>query len=425
MKNITKIITAIVLLIMLFIVDIVKAQNGNWVFTSKANLSSVSDFTSADSMNSMIAITDLSGNGAIMKSEDGCRSWKRVYLDSSKGKFLSVKSISYPSKNFAIAQFDSLYIVKSTNGGLTWDKYKFTNINPPYSLTGWNGIISMKDDKIGYLSTSNTAPDKLFKTIDGGTNWIEVNNKFLNGWDGCLIENLICLDKDKIICILDSWALNSYGIATSLNGGKNWVIITNDLFENKCHFTKFSFLDGVNGFLMGYYLDTLTKIEIPMLFKTNNGGLKWEEIKMNNKSILKKGGPSSIYFTDSLNGVMGAREEIISTIDGGSTWESEYYDRIKAANQGFKVTKVKGSHGLAITNLGNSFYYQPRTTKVKAEKNKGELILYPNPTSTTVKVRLQPGEEELTIRDVLGKEIKSYKGIGTITGTEEYEIDVT
>ena len=132
---------------MLFIVDIVKAQNGNWVFTSKANLSRGSDAASPAPLSSARCSLAHGGNGAIMKSEDGCRSWKRVYLDSSKGKFLSVKSISYPSKNFAIAQFDSLYIVKSTNGGLTWDKYKFTNINPPYSLTGWNGIISMKDDK--------------------------------------------------------------------------------------------------------------------------------------------------------------------------------------------------------------------------------------------------------------------------------------
>ena len=414
----------ILILITIFLGKLI-AQSGEWVIGKSLTNIRLSDISSSDSLNKMIvAYGKDNGYVSIFKSEDGGHFWKVVYTDSSTGRHLYSKSISYPKKNFSIAQYDSGYVVRTIDGGKTWAKYKFAKLNSGFSQAGWQGKISMIDEKYGYLCTSNTGPDRIFKTSDGGLKWIEINNRFLGGWNDCLISELICLSKNRLICTLVSWTLNKEGIATSIDGGENWNIITNPLIDVKTTLCNFSFSDSLNGFLSGFNSDSITNLQIPILFKTKDGGLNWEIVNREIRSILKRGGYPFISFKDSLNGLMGGLSEILKTTDGGKIWVSDYYNK-NFANESFIVSCFIGELGFAITSSGTPFFYQPRITEVKAEKKKGELILYPNPTSTTVKVKLQPGEEELTIRDVLGKEIKSYKGIGTITRTEEYEIDVT
>ncbi|MBL0332176.1 MAG: hypothetical protein IPP65_04940 [Chlorobi bacterium] len=411
--------------LLLIIANNLFAQKGDWVHSNSFKYLYFTSLSVADSLNAM-ATADGDG-GTIIKTEDGGKSWKIVFkgtVQISNGFSNRVRSISYPTKNFAIAQFDNFNLAKTTDGGNSWSVNKFTNMTAPSSIFGWQGLISMVDEKYGYLSTAYTGPDRIFKTENGGNSWKDLICNFPTDWVNCSIENMICLSKNKIVCIATSNKLIKYGVVSSIDGGLNWTLNSDSLFDSTITLQEFSFIDEQNGFLVGYKSDSIKKTKFPLLYKTKDGGINWEEVKRDKRLLLLRGGISRISFKDTLNGIISGTGEILNTTDGGHTWNSEY-STLNDGGDSYFVSRIKGNLGIAIATDVTTLYYQPRITEVKAEKKKEELILYPNPTSTSVKVRLQPGEEELTIRDVLGKEIKSYKGIGTITGTEEYEIDVT
>lgn len=108
-------------------------------------------------------------------------------------------------------------------------------------------------------------------------------------------------------------------------------------------------------FYQGFNSDSITNLQIPILFKTKDGGLNWEIVNREIRSILKRGGYPFISFKDSLNGLMGGLSEILKTTDGGKIWVSDYYNK-NFANESFIVSCFIGELGFAITSSGTPFF---------------------------------------------------------------------
>jgi photosystem II stability/assembly factor-like uncharacterized protein len=187
-------------------------------------------------------------------------------------------------------EFDSAYIVRTTNGGSNWE----IQLRHPLSLTS----IQFIDKEIGYSGGGDGSP-KFLKTTNGGINWnvmtpsISTNRivdlKFINkdtGWvcsnsafDGGIFKTtnggvswqrqttvsqlapvkLFFLNQDT------GWALSDGAISKTINGGNTW-----------------GFLNSVSGIERDlFFLNNDTGWVISAdgnpngIIKTTNGGVNW------------------------------------------------------------------------------------------------------------------------------------------------------
>ena len=84
------------------------------------------------------------------------------------------------------------------------------------------------------------------------------------------------------------------------------------MFDSTITLQEFSFIDEQNGFLVGYKSDSIKKTKFPLLYKTKDGGINWEEVKRDKRLLLLRGGISRISFKDTLNGIISGTGEILN-----------------------------------------------------------------------------------------------------------------
>ena len=221
---------------------------------------------------------------------------------------------------------DTSFVLKTTNGGDNWSI--ILTDQRDYARVFFNN----KDT--GFVCGGHGDGAKLYKTINGGINWISLN---IPGGGLLYLSDMKVFSKDSI------WVTESNtmvgGIFFTSNGGLNWQSRSNGLLAplpNKMYFynSRIGYASGSN---------------LSRLFRTTNSGINWVSIPGNN-------GFNDIVFVDSLTGFKTS-DSTRKTTDGGITWIAQKRPKLSLNNSLYNFALINkdtiwGVGGTILTSLG-------------------------------------------------------------------------
>ena len=212
-------------------------------------------------------------------------------LPTSNGLY----SITFPSNNIGYAVGDNRYILKSIDGGISWNKISVENgVNS--RLTS----VFFISDSIGFVCGMSY----FAKTIDGGETWLNltpVNSNFTS-----------VFFINETIGFLSSEDNHIY---KTNNGGNNWS--SQELVTGNSGLTNVYFLEPDTGFCIGYQEVGMDDYD-GKIFKTENAGISWFQVATTTNKL------NEIRFHDKEFGTaVGSYGYILSTIDGGNNWTEQ------------------------------------------------------------------------------------------------------
>jgi photosystem II stability/assembly factor-like uncharacterized protein len=209
--------------------------------------------------------------------------------------------------NTAIAVGDLGTVIKTTNGGKSWDVQHHAG-GTSYNLSGVHFTDSMNGWAVGGMKY----PSKniLLKTGNGGKNWTEVTT-----------DTSLCYNAVYFVDADTGFVVGEGGILLrTTDGGNSWDIRKIDDYIGYGWLDVFdlfaiTFTDKQTGWIVGfgYYGN--------QIYKTTDCGRTWQW----NEHILAPKifvGLNDICFTDKNNGFIAGNEgAFLKTTNGGTTWQ--------------------------------------------------------------------------------------------------------
>ncbi len=196
---------------------------------------------------------------------------------------------------------NDLFLFKTTDGGENW--LQIYSFNPSYKL--W-GKVQFVNENVGFISVGTDENRYLYKSTNGGVTWYVIlspqsgNPKkfyFLN-------EN---------VGFVHGQNPNSNGIFRTSNGGQSWNYVHG--FADETGFIKdFTFYGPNNGWLIISYL------WYDEFYRTNNSGQNWTSYYPNFSFRLSQ----LKFLTQSDGYLMSNRWQILKSSDAGTNWSTFY-----------------------------------------------------------------------------------------------------
>ena len=181
------------------------------------------------------------------------------------------------------------YILKTSNGGTTWN----ISSNGVPTNTYWQRA-SFLSDLSGWVCGSH---GQIIKTTDGGNTWTSLNT----GVSVFLID-IVFIDNNNGFCLTEN--SNNNQLLRTTDGGQNWSLNT---IANYKYFNTIFFNSNLTGFIVGQSGS----------YKTLDGGNTWNPVVIDNIASYIRGAK----FIDSNIGFMyGSGGKILKTSDSGITW---------------------------------------------------------------------------------------------------------
>lgn len=305
------------------------------------------------------------GYNSLYKTSDGGQSWTSITLLG----FPQIVELNFIDGQNGIATLLGGEIIKTTNGGATWNQIvqnlnnsavrsaKFFDQTTLFAVTSRGGIFKSVNGGVNWTLSQQTNELSLNKIVKLTSDicWIVGDNGFTlrssnsgNSWAKSTIYYTDKTINDLVVFgTSKGCAVTSDGkILRSTNGGATWEIAGSSLTQpiNKIHFSSSKL-----GWAVG---------DLGAIFKTTDGGLNWLTVYSGTVTNLL-----SVYFIDSLNGwASGSQGKIMKTTNGGESWFSQssgYNDSINAIYFinpliGFIATNTGGYKS---TNGGTSWTY--------------------------------------------------------------------
>ncbi|MES2516517.1 MAG: YCF48-related protein [Bacteroidota bacterium] len=230
--------------------------------------------------------------------------------------------------------FNANNLWKTINGGTNW-----VNV---YSHTSNFEDVYFIDSNNGWAITQQN----ILKTTNGGLNWTIYNNY----WSGVTLSKITFKNLNTGIIIT-----NDGRSLSTTNGGVTWTLNANPVESNvsSWQFKKLLYIPNTNNILLAYRSNGTTLVK---LIKSIDNGISWTTISFPNVSYFS--GLEDISFVDSNNGwLVGYEYEklLMKTIDGGNTWtrlnpimSSGSYNKIDFISP--QIGYVQGFDNLTYTN---------------------------------------------------------------------------
>jgi len=222
--------------------------------------------------------------GIVLKSIDAGNTWLTVHTDSA----LSFQSVFFTSEDTGYAAGGNLY--KTTNGGANWTEILTDSLNQIIEVFFVNNTF-------GFASGT-----KLYKSINAGISWTSIN---LNN-----IFSSIYFPSDSVGYFIGGPDFGN-PLYKTIDGGQNYIPITNGFQSIK---ESTYFINDSVGYMCGWYSGVLVK--------TTNGGINWQQVDTINSSqcwdvyfVDENIG----YYIDNEGGTYIIR----NTIDGGVSWTTQ------------------------------------------------------------------------------------------------------
>jgi len=332
---------------------------------------------------------DIGPQREILKSTDGGKSWKSVYLDANITWHISM-NICYPTRNFCIATCDSNYYLKSTDGGKTWAEHR---IDIPYYTNGLVHI-SLLDSNFGVMGSYNNIvySDNGFKTY----RVINLPKKLLYG--------AIKLISPTKIYMFENSPGNFYQYDVTSDKWTEYPTNFQDYVPGYRTPYNMYFADSLYGFVVGLRNYTQTSSSsYDMIHKTTDGGKTWvEKLNIYNHPAF---GLFYVDFCDRENGIaVGQDAKIYWTHDSGNTWAKDSQPDMQKGGPPVLHVVMTGKYSAVIANFIGEIWITPPATEIVENRNNMDIPVYPNPTDSYIYINL-PSEfltEKIKIYSVEG-----------------------
>ncbi|MDH3269385.1 MAG: YCF48-related protein, partial [Ignavibacteria bacterium] len=288
-------------------------------------------------------------NSTLLKTTDGGNNWQ---LKTTPVQGYNFFDVSFLDTSFGYIACSGGLVLRTTDGGDNWD---VRQAGDAYSLTVIKAITRQEAVAFGFAG-------KHVYTYDGGESW-----QFI-GYVGDTFRQMAFLDT------LKGFAVTTASGYETTDGGRNWTVRYDMTHGNSITFAG----DGT-----GYKVSTGLAIE-----KTTNSGQTWDKAIINDDftdvyfATKKKGWfigegfgtttlyqtndggttliarndfpglhPYSVYFLDSLTGIVGANNSIYKTTDGGILWEEKEIsgvDSVGTAGEYDRIFFINDDTGWAL-----------------------------------------------------------------------------
>ncbi|AUP79928.1 T9SS type A sorting domain-containing protein [Flavivirga eckloniae] len=283
-------------------------------------------------------------HGATYKTNDGGSTWSQIFFQSGFVYNTSMYGIYFQDSNIGYATGARGRIIKTTDGGDTWTPGSVTyndfngikifdtgvgfarSGNNYYKTTdfgdNWSFISSTNhytycsgfyfvNENIGYSigGGTNSISGDVFKTLDGGVTWNQLNIYVDEG-----LSSIFFINEDIGFI---SGGFNQRKVMKTIDGGITWNQVSNQEF-GQIQFV--SDLIGYGNRIGNYY---------GAMYKTIDGGNTWNiSIELEGEDI------NAFHFVDENNGYfVGDQGLIYKTNDGGTNWQEleipyEWYTKV-------------------------------------------------------------------------------------------------
>ncbi len=272
---------------------------------------SASDFNSVfftDNNTGYVGGSDINsnGNGFILKTTDGGKSWVTLPVGDN---ILEIKSIYFLDANNGFAVNVSGKFFKTTDAGATWSVL-------PIDKLGQINSVFFTNIKTGYVAD---ASGQILKTIDGGNTWVQ---KYFEKNDSLMFNDVFFTDTNNGYAVGAKYLSHEVEgiILKTSDGGETWTKLDEQGELYSVYFPKKStgYATGANdilkttdggktwkitpappagGFLSVYFTNVDTGYTVTLyglIFQTVDGGQNWTELRSNTKKSIR-----SIFFTKS------------------------------------------------------------------------------------------------------------------------------
>jgi photosystem II stability/assembly factor-like uncharacterized protein len=261
----------------------------------------------------------------IFYSSNGGVSSTNIYIDTIQ----NMRNLQFINSTIGYyLNFNTQTLFNTINGGVS-----FTNMNTDFGITGFTylrlGGFKILNDKFFVANTLTTENNDnqayLCISQDSGQTWV---NKYI--YEDFYIDGMNVIN-DNTILVYGKFQGFYYMpvVFKTTDGGDNWLQILNkDLKENFINYRSIHFIDNNNGWLLG---------ESEMLLKTENGGLDWiiYDIGLTGTTSYTL---NQVYFKNNSTGyIIGyyyandMTPMLLKTSDDGITWEQQNLPEIYAS----------------------------------------------------------------------------------------------
>lgn len=381
----------------------------------------------------MIKIKLLAVVGLLLAQVTNAATWTQIPTGSTK----QLNCIDFPSNNVGYIGGNDSLLLKSTDGGLTWNEVAYSGIS--FFPNGENFVnLDFVTEDIGFAVVGTHG--SVFKTSDGGSTWTQFINSMSNM---CYVQGMYFFDENKGIvggsgCFSGEY-FDRYDNGTWTGSSVFWSWDGND------RITNIDFYDA------NYGLATSLS---GLVFKTMDGGVNWDTIstglwqpELHDVTIVNDTLAYIAYGEDGIG--------VLHTTDGGDTWSIDntsgtflYPTFFAAHTSAATVTYIGGrpsfgthgtifSHGIndqwwwyddvdqaiydidsysdsTVFAVGDSGYVitnaDPLTLGIASSPTDLQFGVYPNPTADNVMLELGDFEGDLIqirLYDLHGKLIRN------------------
>lgn len=305
-----------------------------------------------------VLVTNDSTIYAVSSLNNGQGTGLNIKKSTDNGNTWTQQQTNIPNENFrniATSDGETVFVIGNNSSFITnngTDTWSNVNIDIPSQPLR---CIFFVNDTLGWLGADGGT---IYKTIDGGQSWFDLEPEILGDNVGTVSEIYFLSENKGFI------AGSSY-LKLTEDGGQTWNDVpgfnpNNGVFNLR----EIQFLDEDTGFLCG---------DLGLVARSQNGGATWTILETPTTESIQ-----DIKFLNKQEGyACGFGAVIISTNDGGNTWTEMTADQ----NEPFRAIDFSPTRGFITTQNGDIMVLELTTSTSSAiEELFANVSLYPNPT---------------------------------------------